>query len=194
MLKLSGRDQLWVGIALGLLTAVTRGQHATGFAHALPDASLAVFFLAGLYVRPAWAFGVLFAEGLLIDLAAVSWGGVSGFCLSPAYLFLVPAYGAMWGAGRWYAKRFRPAARTVLPLAGVVLLAASAAELLASGSFYLLSGRFADVTLAGLGSRLIEYFPTTLGALALYIGLAAAVHAAISSIRSLTRKGNLPAG
>jgi hypothetical protein len=163
-------------------------------AHTLPDASLAIFFLAGFYLRPAWAFGALFAEGLLVDLTAISWGGVSGFCLSPAYLFLIPSYGAMWAAGRWYAKRYRPALSTVLPLVGCLLLAASAAELLASGGFYLFSGRFEDLTSAALWSRLVEYFPTSLKALVLYIGLAAVIHLATAVIRAVTRKGDLSAG
>jgi len=194
MLKLKTRDQLWLGVLLGLLMAVTRGQHAVALAHTLPDASLAIFFLAGFYLRPAWAFGILFAEGLLLDLAAIAWGGVGGFCMTPAYLFLIPAYGAMWAAGRWYAERYRATLSTVLPLVGCLLLAGSAAELLASGGFYLFSGRFEDLSSTGLWSRLIEYFPTSLKALALYIGLVAVIHGAVATIRTFARKEDLSAG
>lgn len=194
MLKLTKRDQLWIGLALGLLMLVTRGQHVAAFAHPLPDASLAIFFLAGLYLRPTWIFGALFAEGLLIDLIAVTWGGVSGFCMSPAYLLLVPAYGAMWAGGRWYAGRHRFAWAALLPLIGCLLFAACTAELFASGGFYLFSGRFADLSLVEFVDRLVRYFPATLQALALYVGLAAIAHGAFAYARGVMRKGDLPAG
>jgi len=194
MLKLKTREQLWIGLALGLLMAVTRGQHVAGIAHPLPDASLAIFFLAGVYLRPLWVFAALFAEGFVIDSAAVSWGGVSGFCLSPAYLFLVPAYGAMWWAGRWYSERYRLAWPTLIPLIGSILFAAVAAELLASGGFYLFSGRFPDLSLTEFWTRLTRYFPTTLGAVALYTGLAAVVHCAFADARSAARKEKFSAG
>jgi hypothetical protein len=192
MLRLNNRDSLWVGLALGLVMAATRGQHAAVLGHPLPDASLAVFFLAGVYLRPAWVFAALFLEGMLIDIAAVTWGGVSGFCISPAYGFLLPAYGITWAAGRWYSTRHRLAWSTLLPLFAALGVAVTSAELLASGGFYVFSGRFADLSLAEFGLRLIQYFPTSLQALTLYVLLAAVVHVAFS--RSGSGKDRLAAG
>ncbi len=178
MFKPTTREPLWIGLALVTLMAATRGQHLAALDYPLPDASLALFFLAGFYLRPAWAFAALCAEALVIDLVAVTWGGVSGFCLSPAYVLLAPAYGVMWAAGRWYAGRYRFAWSTLGALAASLLGAAAVAELLASGGFYLFSGRFAEPSLLELGARLLSYFPTSLGALLLYVGLAALVHTA----------------
>ncbi|MEA3278375.1 MAG: hypothetical protein U9Q81_24390 [Pseudomonadota bacterium] len=193
MLKLTARNQIWIGLALVALMAVTRGQHFAALGQHLPDASLAVFFLAGLYLRPAWGFALLFAAALSIDVAAVTWGGVSSFCISPAYLLLVPAYGAMWAAGRWYGKRYRFAWSTLLPLSASLLAGATVAELLASGGFYLFSGRFADLSLAELGSRLVAYFPASLEALALYAVLAAIAHTAVVLVAN-ARHRDLTAG
>jgi len=178
MSLLSVPQQLLTGTALALLMAVTRGQHlaALGF---LPDASWAVFFLAGVYLRSVWVFVALMVEAFVLDVAAVTWGGVSSFCFTPAYALLLPAHAALWLAGRWYAGRYRQAWSTLLPLAGAVLGSALVAEVLASGGFYLFSGRFAEQSLAELGSRLVRYFPSSVEALALYTGLAVVVHAAV---------------
>ncbi len=194
MSQLKNPDSLWIGLALGLAMAATRGQHAAVLGHPLPDASLAVFFLAGVYLRAAWVFAALFAEAILIDIAAVTWGGVSGFCISPAYGFLLPAYGVMWAAGRWYSTRHRLAWPTLLPLLASLAVAATLAELLASGGFYVFSGRFADLSLAEFGLRLTNYFPTSLQALALYISLAAVVHVAFACSRPGSTKDRLSAG
>jgi hypothetical protein len=192
MPQLSTPQQALVGVALALLMAVTRGQHLTGLG-LLPDASWAVFFLAGVYLRPAWAFLAYLAEALILDVAAITWGGVSGFCFTPAYTLLLPAHGALWLAGRWYAGRHHERWPTLLPLIGAVLGAAAVAELLASGGFYLFSGRFEAVSLAGLGTRLVQYFPSSLEALALYVGLTAVVHATFALARGAPRRRDLTA-
>jgi hypothetical protein len=188
MSPLAPRQQLAVGLVLALTMVATRGQHlaAVGF---LPDASWAVFFLAGVYLGAAWTFWGLNALALGLDLAAVTWGGVSGFCLSPAYLLLLPAHGVLWMAGRWYAGRHRNDWRTLLPLGASLLAAAVAAEVLASGGFYLLSGRFAEPTLAELVGRLAAYFPASMEALVLYVGMAGLVHVVLAVAAGGRRRG-----
>ena len=192
MSPLSVRSQVLVGAALALLMAATRGQHvaALGF---LPDASWAVFFLAGVYLRSVWGFAALMVEAFALDVAAITWGGVSSFCFTPAYALLLPAHAALWLAGRWYAGRHRQAWSTLLPFAAALLGSAIVAELLASGGFYLFSGRFAELSLAELGERLVRYFPSSLVALALYTGLAAAIHAALALTHVEQRRQDMSA-
>jgi hypothetical protein len=182
MYSLSSRQQITVGLILAALMAVTRGQHSALATH-LPDASLAVFFLAGVYLRPAWAFPALFGLGALIDTVAVTWGGVSGFCITPAYALLIPSYGALWAAGRWYAGRHHQSWFTLVHLVGAVLVGATVSEVFSTGGFYLFSGVFADPGLEGLVMGLVKYLPTTLGNLALYLGLAALVHLGVVLIQ-----------
>jgi hypothetical protein len=62
--------------------AATRGYHFVTTEH-LPSASWAAFFLAGMYLGSRWVFPVLLAEAALLDFAAITWGGVSNFCVSP---------------------------------------------------------------------------------------------------------------
>jgi hypothetical protein len=119
----------------------------------------------------------LFAEAAFLDFAAVTWGGDSGFCVSRAYGFLLPAYGSLWFAGRWYAGRRRDAIATLLPLTCSVLVGSAVCELISSGSFYFLSGRYERTSVAEFGSRLVTYYPRSLSSLMFYVGMAAAVHA-----------------
>ena len=115
MFSSSVRTQLTIGVVLAILMGVTRGYHFPSFDH-LPSASWVVFFLAGIYLHSRWVFPALLAEAALLDVAAVTWGGVSNFCVSPAYGFLLPAYGTLWFAGHWYAGAHRDAVTTLRPL------------------------------------------------------------------------------
>ena len=180
MHSLTNRQQAGIGVALAVLMLVTRGPQLALAGQHLPDASLVVFFLAGLYLRPLWAFPALFSLGFAIDAAAVTWGGVSGFCFTPAYGFLVPAYAAMWLGGRWYGRRHRNEVATLVPLVATLLTAAVAAEFFASGGFYLFSGNFAQTSLLGFGASLVAFLPQTLSAVGLYAMLAALVHVGVT--------------
>jgi len=185
MLTLSNRNQVLIGAVLVLLLIATRGQHFDTL-HSLPGASWAVFFLAGVYLRPLWilpallafVWGLDFTPHLLSNasLAEIVSGG-QAFCLTPAYFFLLPAYAALWFAGRWYAERHRFAWRTLLPLTATAFAGAAVCELFSSGGFYFFSGRFAEPTLAEFAGRLVTYFPRYLQSLAFYVGIAAVVHA-----------------
>ncbi|TCS73946.1 hypothetical protein EDC61_101168 [Sulfuritortus calidifontis] len=175
MQAISSRNQLFIGLGLAALMALTRSHHFAGLHH-LPEASWAVFFLAGVYLSRGWVFPVLCLEAAVVDYLAIVYGGTSGFCVSPAYAMLVPAYGALWLAGRWYARHHREAVATLMPLAGSMLVGAVLAELFSSGGFYLFSGYFAAPSLAEFAARVARYFPAYLGALALYVGIAALAH------------------
>lgn len=175
------RHTALITLALALCMAATRSDHFAGELH-LPDASAAVFFLAGVYLRPMWMLPALLVEAAFIDCLAIAVGGVSSFCISPAYGFLLPAYGALWLAGRWYAVRHRLAFSTLLPLAASVLIGGLVSELFSSGGFYFFSGRF-EPNLAEFGARIARYFPSSLATLAFYVAIAAIVHAAFGAVR-----------
>lgn len=187
MMNLEKRHQLWIGIALGALIAATHGHH---FATALnlPPATWVVFFLAGFYLRSAWAFGALLAEVVAIDYIAVAFGGVSAFCVSPAYGFLLPAYGTLWLAGRWFATRYSFSLRALPALAASLVASVTLAEVFTSGGFYFFSGRFAETSLAEFGARLVQYFPHSLSSFAFWAGIALIVHVAFALVRGSARK------
>lgn len=180
MLNLSTRQQIAIGFALVLMMLLTRSHHWASI-HSLPDASWAIFFLLGVYVRALWVVPALIAASVVIDYVAITWGGVSDFCVSPAYWLLIPAYAVLFAGGRFYARGHRLSVMGLLRLVGVALIVVAVAQLLTTGGFYFFSGRFADPTLAGLMLRLEKYFPPMLGTFALYLGVAVAVHLAVAA-------------
>lgn len=176
MLDLSPRSRLAVGIALALLMAVTRGHHFGDLN--LPSASWAVFFLAGALLPARWAFAALFLEAVALDLVAITWGGVSDWCVTRAYGFLLPAYAVLWFAGRSYARVHLDGWATLGRLLPCVLAASFVSHLLSSGGFWFFSGRYPEPTLAGFLPRIAAYYPPSLQALAFYLGIAVLLLAA----------------
>lgn len=141
------------------LMALTRFHHF-GDAFSLPDASLAVFFLAGLgFARRWWLLGFLMLEAAVIDYVAITHFNVSAFCVSPAYVFLIPAYAVMWFAGSFCEKFKNLTASEILSSMGVMLLAASTSFFISSGSFYFLSGRYPDSSWLQFIDRVVKYYP-----------------------------------
>lgn len=175
MLTLSKNNQIIIGIVLAALIYITRADHFATL-NSLPAASLAVFFLAGLYLRSAWAFVALIALCVGIDFYAITAGGVNSFCVTPAYGFLLPAYGVLWLAGKWFNTQYSFSSKAILPLFASIAVSASISELLSSGGFYFLSGRFENPTLVVFGERLVRYFPHQLEGIGFWLGVALFVH------------------
>jgi hypothetical protein len=189
MLSRARRRQFMIGLGLAALMVATRGQHFPTLQQALPSASWAVFFLAGAYLPSLWAPAALFGVAALVDYTAVAWSGADAFCISPAYVGLLPAYGALWLAGRWYAGRRQRPPVAWMPF-GVSLVAGTAVcELLSSGSFYFYSGRFTDPTLAEFGARFVRYFPNDLRSVAFWAGAAALTHLTLIAWRRQCASG-----
>lgn len=174
-LTLSLHQQWGIAAVLLFLMIATRGQHFASLEN-LPSASWAIFFLAGLYLRSVWAFPGFLALAGFLDYASITWGGTSSFCVSIAYVMLLPAYGSLWLAGRWYAGHYTFEWRTLLPFSGAVLGGATICELFSSGGFYFFSGRFTDTNLIEFGGRLVKYYPSMLQSMLFYIAIALVTH------------------
>jgi hypothetical protein len=155
---------------LAALMAVTRDHHFGSALH-LPDASLAIFLLAGFYL-PRWALPVLLLEAGLVDYLAINYGGVSDWCFSPAYWFLIPAYFVPWFGGRFYAAHHSHSWRGLSLFAATALLATSAAFVISSGSFYLFSGRFAEMGALQYAAGVAGYYGQYLTGTSLYLSVA----------------------
>lgn len=168
---------LLIAVLLACLMALTRYHHF-GSSTLLPDASFAVFLLAGFYLRSPWWLALFMAEAALIDSVTIA-GGVSAFCVTPAYAFLIPTYGVLWLAGRVYGRLHRWAWATLVPLAAVVFAGVAVAFLISSGSFYLFSSYFPDMSGLEYAGRVAQYFPPYLTGACLYVVLAAMIHVAV---------------
>lgn len=175
-----------IALLLAILMAATRFHHFGSSIH-LPDASWAVFLLGGFYLGRVGLLGCYLAEASLIDYASITVGGVSDWCVTPAYLFLIPTYLSLWLGGVWYARRHRRQWTSLGPLAAALLAAVSVAFLISNASFYLLSGYFPDMSWLEFASRVARYFPRYAANTAVYVLLAAGVHVAavyLSAVQS----------
>ena len=153
----------------------------------LPDASLAIFFLAGLWLnRPVW-FPIFIVEAGLMDWASIA-GGVSGWCVTPAYGFLIPTYAALWFGGRWYRRHARLEWRTLMPLFVALGLGLVSAFAISNVSFYLFSGYFAELEWSDYVRGVIGYFPAYAGYTLAYTAVAASVHAAVIALPDRGRR------
>ena len=161
----------YLPIPLIALMVLTRFHHFGDVLH-LPDATLAVFFFAGFY-RKKTLLGFLLVLAGLIDYVAIK-NGVSGWCISPAYVFLIPTFATMWLAGRYAATFKTMSVLEWLKSIGLLTLATSAAFVISNGSFYLFSGRFEELSFVDYFASVAQYYPSYVGAAMIYsiIGLA----------------------
>lgn len=178
MTPMSNTARAGIFLILALVMLATRINHFGP----LPDASWAVFFIAGFYLKDSWrwAFPSLMALAVMIDYAVITRQGYSfwsHYCMSPAYLFLLPSYAAPWLGGAWLRTHYRGLhAREFALLLGSAVLAASLCFLISNGSFYWISANVPLRSFAGwmenLGDWYLPYLRTTL----IYVGIAAALH------------------
>lgn len=163
---------------LVLLMAATRTHYFSHFAP-VPDASWAVFFIGGFYLRAwtRWAFPLLMALAVLIDWLVITGQGISfwsHYCMSPGYWFLIPAHFAMWLGGLWLRRQYHGANFPALGrLVASVVLATALCHLLAQGSFYWMSSSVAEPTFAGWWKNYTDWFLPYLRSTAMFVTLAA---------------------
>ncbi|GAB1231589.1 hypothetical protein UT4_00550 [Ferrigenium sp. UT4] len=178
MVKILHNKTFWIGAALVLLMAATRFNHF-GSAVALPDASYAVFFLAGLYLgrmRGALAMlALLMFEAALVDFYAINFREINAYCVTSAYAFLVFAYGALWFVGRGYAAHYAVSGKGAIGLMLAAAAAGSAAFVIANVSFYLLAGYFEQMSVWQYVTSVAQYFMPYVAVTMFYVGLAFAV-------------------
>ena len=168
-----------VFVTMVVLMAATRFDHF-GSSVSLPDASYAIFFLGGLYLAryvrlSVVAFSALIMEAGLIDFYATSIQGISDWCMTPAYWFLIPTYGSLWFVGRWFALRYKLDGMGLLRLALASWGACSFAFFLSNASFYLFSEHFATMTAVEYGLSVAQYYGSYVSVALLYIAVAVAL-------------------
>jgi hypothetical protein len=166
-----------VFLVLLALLAATRVGHF-GTAVSLPDASLAVFLMGGLWLGGLRCFAAYAIVAFGIDVFLAKSAVEAGWCLTPAYGGLVAAYGAVWLFGRVLAKIPE---LPVMRLAAVGLLAVAVHFLISNLSFWAFSGYFGHMALTDYAARVVRYFPPYVASTALYLALGRIAHRVITT-------------
>lgn len=144
---------------LTLLMLATRSHHFSSLNH-LPSASIAIFFLAGMYLRNIKAFWFFYILTLTIDLASSYYRGQFGDCITTSYPALVLSYAAMFTAGLYTRPNWQQSTWQVniVKVALGLFMASSIAFFISNGSYYAFSGKFPDLSWAEYASRVDKYY------------------------------------
>ena len=168
--KLSKPDskEFFLTLVILFLMIITRGNHITTL-YALPDASLALFLIGGIYLKSIRFFITLFLFGLFIDFGASALDPKLGFCLTKGYWGLVPAYAILWVYGYFLNKRkYLQKLSIFIPYVSVAVVLAF---FISTQTYYLFSGRFGSPSLAESILHGWEYLPQYFLSSFIYIGL-----------------------
>lgn len=166
---------------LALSMAATRINHA-GTAWLPPDASWAVFYLAGFYLAREWrwALTLLLIEAVAIDGLTIRYYGVSNYCATFAYWFIVPAYSVLWLGGAWLRRHYMQAVPDVARLSASLLLSVTLCYLLTNASYYWLGSRIEHPDLLGWWSNFTRWYARFLMVPCAYVGFATLLHVAFT--------------
>ena len=191
-------QRLGIFLALAVVMAVTR-VHLSFLHHAVQDASWAIFFLAGFWLRGSarWAFPLLMLNAIAVDYVVITGQGLDfwgHYCVSAAYWFLVPSYFSLWLGGSWLAKHQVGLRLQTLGMAVVALTVSWAAcYLLSNGSFYWLSDSVPlPRSMAAWSANLFDWYLPFLQTTALYVGLGAVLHVLVIQVARVLRTADQP--
>lgn len=186
MCALSSKQQWLVGGILLLVMVATRG-HITNH---LQDASWAIFFLAGFYLRSWLGFAVFMAAAFFTDLAAINIAGVDNYCFTPAYGFTVPAYATLWAAGQWFAGQYKMHWSSAVKFFAAAVAGVLVSFLISNAGFYAFSNHFAEMGALEYAGSVAKYLPMYLQTTLFYLAIAALVHVAVQQTSRLNSQAN----
>ena len=166
-LRLKTHETLFL-IILSLVLILTRGSHITTF-YSLPDASLALFLVGGIYLKNIRFFLALFLLGLVIDFGASAFDPKLGFCLTNGYWGLIPAYGVLWLSG--YFLHYKKSIQKLSIFIPIVSIAIILAFIISTQTYYMFSGRFGNPSFFESVLHGWEYLPQYFLSSFAYIGI-----------------------
>ena len=175
MLSLSKYQNIALIFVLSAIMLLTRGHHFASLSQ-LPDASWAIFFIAGFYFSSFAVIALFLAQAFLIDYLAFTQLGI-------AYPFLLPAYLALWLAGRWLAKHASLNITSFKNFLLASVVGTIVCELISSGSYYFINVP-GQASLTEFTGRIVKYLPYALEITLGYLLVALVAHLVIISIAS----------
>ena len=167
------KNQTWLvaGILL-LILIVTRAHFITH----IQDASWAIFFMLGFYVRNVLGFQIFWLVAFAVDLISIEAKGGESYCFTVSYPFLIPAYASLWFAGRWFAGNYSENLKGFAYFVVAALVGITVCDIISSGGFYWFSGRFTDTNFSEFAGRIAQFLPMFMKTTVIYLAIAAVVH------------------
>ena len=165
-IKQPTHKHLTIAVAIAFFMLLTRGSHVLT-SLALPDASLALLLIGGLYLRKAAWFALLVVLATAIDFGAAAIDSLQAFCLTVGYWGMLPTYAAMWLAGVWLGKQANSFDAIKFTLAALV--STFTAFVISTQTYYLFSGRFPNNGVTETIQYGWNYLPSYMGFSAMYL-------------------------
>ncbi len=168
LIKNLGFQSVCISIFLFSLMTLTRGSHLLS-SISLPDASLVLFLIGGIYLKNIRFFIALFLLGLFIDFGAAALDPKLGFCLTKGYWGLIPAYASLWVCGYFLNKqKYLQKLSIFIPYVSIAVVVAF---LISTQTYYLFSERFGNPSLSESLLHGWEYLPQYFLSSFIYIAL-----------------------
>ena len=175
----NNKQWLIAAFLLGIML-LTRG----GLVAHVQDASWAILFLVGFYLRNYLGLPILMLSAIAIDFAVIAArGGHQDYYLTPSYLFIIPAYSALWFAGRLVANKYSESLKGLMTFIGAAVVGIVACDVISSGGFYWMSASVVELSVTEFTSRIVEFLPLSLKTNMLYLSIAALTHMAFIQAR-----------
>jgi hypothetical protein len=156
MMQVFTKNNIFLISFLFFLMFLTRGSHfLTEFS--IPDASLIVFLILGIFCPSLILFTLFFIMGSLIDFGSAAFNVSKAFYLSDGYWGLIPAYYVMFISGQLIeSKNFLSKINLYL----IILFGSSTlAFIISTNTYYMFSGRFGNPSLLESILQGWNYYP-----------------------------------
>jgi hypothetical protein len=180
----SAKKSLIIAALIAFLMLLTRGSHVLTSV-SLPDASLALLLIGGLYLRKAAWFLLLTVLATAIDFSAAAIDSIQAFCLTDGYWGMLPTYAAMWLAGVWLSKYEDSLSMVKYSFAGAV--STLLAFVISTQTYYIFSGRFPDAGIVESMQYGWEYLPSYMGYTLMYLAVFWALTKALPKLHNSTQ-------
>ncbi len=167
------KNQTWLVAGILLLILIVTRAH---FINHIQDASWAIFFMLGFYVRNVLGFPIFWLVAFAVDLIVIESKGGQSYCFTISYPFLIPAYASLWFAGRWFSGYYSENLRGLLYFVGAALVGITVCYVISGGGFYWFSGRFTDTNFSEFLERIVRFLPLFMKTTVMYLIIAAVVH------------------
>jgi len=183
--QLAQSKQFIIAALLMFIMILTRGNIT---AH-IQDASWAIFFLVGFYLRSSllsrYAFPFFFLLAFVIDLIVIDAQGGTHYCFTASYPFLIPSYAALWFAGRLFAGKYQENMSGLVNFIGLAFIGVVVCFLVSNLGFYYFAGKFEAMSLMQYSQSVAKYLPAYLSTTGTYLGFFALLHLSIVHGRKL---------
>ena len=155
MLNLN-KSKISLVLFLTLIMFASRGSHfLTEFS--LPDASLVIFLVLGIFAPSLILFALFFIMGSLIDFGTAAFDITKAFCLTDGYWGLIPTYYLMFISGQLI--KSKNLLNNINVFVMILLGSTTLAFIISTNTYYMFSGHFGNPSLLESILQGWNYYP-----------------------------------